>query len=324
MPSLQGDAPLPYPSDVRTSTLALVLPLVLSGAARAADPVPVGGIGDIVGPRSLALQASTGIASGNEGLYVNPGAIASRKRYEIDGGAFFDRRGADTVGQVFGGSIVDSESSPMTAGVSYLRVQKGPYEGNLVHFALAGPLTEGFYLGVLGKYLSLTGQTVGGTPVLGTPASPASPITLPNVSAVTADAGIFWQVAHLVSLGVAGYNLVPVGNKIVAPLGMGAGVAVGSDRSFQVTGDWRTDFDAPAGRNANRWAAGAEALLFDMVPVRAGWMKDGPLDTSWWSAGVGLVTPTGVALDVGYRQSMDDPKARVIAATLKLFVNVGK
>ena len=324
MPSLPGDAPLPYPPDVRTSTIALVLPLVLSSAVRAADPVPAAGIPDYVGPRSLALQASTGVASGNEGLYVNPGAIAARKRYEIDGGALFDRRGAQTVGQFFGGSIVDSESSPVTAGVSYLRVGKGPYEGNLVHFALAGPLTEGFYLGVLGKYLSLTGQTVGATPVLGAPGTPAAPVKLANLTAVTADAGILWQVAHLVSLGVAGYNLVPVGNKIAAPLGMGAGVAVGSDRSFQVTGDWRTDFDAPAGKNANRWAAGAEALLFDMVPVRAGWMTDGLLDTSWWSAGVGLVTPTGVALDVGYRQSIDDPKARVIAATLKLFVNVGK
>jgi hypothetical protein len=304
---------------VRTSTTALVLSLLLSGAARAADPIPAGGIPDIVGPRSLALGASTGVAAGNEGLYVNPGAIAARKRYAIEGGALFDRRGADTVGRFFGGSIVDSESAPLTAGVSYLRAQKGLYDGNLIHFALAGPLTEGFYLGVSGKYLSVTGQsvttTVGGTPVQ---------TKLADLSAVTADAGILWQVASLVSVGAAGYNLVPVGNKLAAPLGMGAGVGIGSDRSFQVTADWRTDFDAPAGKNATRYAAGAEALLFDMVPVRAGWMKDGLLDTSWWSAGIGIVTPTGVALDFGYRQSVDDPSARMIGATLKLFVNVAK
>jgi hypothetical protein len=303
---------------VRTSTPALLASLLLAGAARAADPVPVGGIPDLVGPRGLALGASVGAASSNEGLYVNPGAVAARKRYSIEGGALFDRRGADTVGRFFGGSIVDSESSPVTAGVSYLRAQKGPYEGSLVHFALAGPLAEGFYLGVSGKYLSLSGQDLA-TAGSGLPAG-----TLPKVSAVTADAGVLWQVSRLVSLGVAGYNLVPVSNKVAAPLGMAAGVAVGSDTSFQVTGDWRTDFDAPSGKNATRWAAGAEALLFDMIPVRAGFMKDGFLDTKWWSAGVGVVTPTGVALDFGYRQSLDDPSARMIGATLKLFVNVGR
>jgi hypothetical protein len=289
---------------VRTSTTGLVLSLALCTAARAADPIPAGGIPDIVGPRSLGLAASIGAASGNDGLYVNPGAIAARRRYAIEGGAFFDRRGAETVDRFLGGSIVDSESSPVTAGVSYLRAQKGLYTGNLVHFALAGPLTEGFFLGVGGKYLSLEGPR--------------------KTTAVTADAGVLWQVVELLSVGVSGYNLVPVGNKLAAPMGMGAGLAVGSDRSFQVTGDWRSDFDRLGNKTANRWAAGAEALLLDLIPVRAGWMKDEVLDTSWWSAGVGIVTPTGVALDVGYRQSIEDPKARTIAATLKFFVNAAK
>lgn len=301
---------------MRTSTLAPLLALALTGTARAADPVPAGGIPDLVGPRTLGLAASIGAASGNEGLYVNPGAIAARRRYAIEGGVLFDRRGADTVDRFLGGSIVDSQSSPMTAGVSFQRAQRGPYEGNLVHLALAGPLAEGFFLGVTGKYLSLSGQTVAA-------GGGATPTKLPDVSAVTADAGLLWLVTPYLSLGVAGYDLVPVGNAAVAPLGMGAGVAVGSDRSFQVTADWRTSFDAPSGK-ATRWAAGAEALLFDMLPVRAGWLKDGLLDTSWWTAGVGLVTPTGVALDVGYRQSVDDAKARMIGATLKLFVNVAK
>jgi hypothetical protein len=174
-------------------------------------------------------------------------------------------------------------------------------------------------VGASGKYLSLSGETLtavsGGAPVQ---------LKLPDVSAVTADAGLLWQVAEYVSVGIAGYNLVPISNKIVAPMGMGAGVAVGSDRSFQVTGDWRADFDRLGTKTANRWAAGAEALLLDMIPVRAGWMKDEVLGTTWWSAGVGLVSPNGVALDVGYRQSLDDSKARTIAATLKFFVNVAK
>lgn len=322
MPSLPGDAPLPYPPPVRTSTTALALSLwtLLSGAARAADPVPAGGIPDLVGPRSLGLAASIGAASGNEGLYVNPGAIAARRRYAIEGGAYLDRRGAETADRFFGGSIVDSESSPVTAGVSYQRAQRGPYTGNLFHVALAGPLAEGVFLGVSGKYLSLDGPTVALLP-FGDPA--ARPVEPGGVKAITADAGLLWQVSQYVSFGAAGYNLVPIGNEIVAPAGMGAGLAVGSDRTLQVTADWRTSFDAPAGR-ANRWSAGAEALLFDVVPVRAGWMKDDLLDTSWWSAGVGLVSRNGLALDVGYRQSLDDGDARTIAATLKFFMNVAQ
>jgi hypothetical protein len=292
---------------VRTFTTSVALLCALCGAARAADPVPAGGIPDLTGPRNLGLAASIGAASSNDGIYVNPGAIAARKRYALEAGALFDRRGGTTVDRFLGGSVVDSESSPVTAGVSFQQAQLGLYTGNLVHLALAGPLMEGFFLGVSGKYQSLTGATV-------------SAVKLKDVRAVTADAGVLWIVSELVSVGVTGYNLVPVNSEATAPLGMGAGIALGSDRSFQVTADWRTDLDRP-GSKTNRWAAGAEVLVLNMIPLRAGWMKDELLDTTWWSAGAGLVNANGVAIDVGYRQSIEDPKARTIAATLKIFVN---
>jgi hypothetical protein len=56
------------------------------------------------------------------------------------------------------------------------------------------------------------------------------------------------------------------------------------------------------------------------VPIRAGWSRDEVLGGRWWSAGVGLVSRSGVALDVGYRQSLDDASARTIAGTLKMFL----
>ncbi len=300
MRSLPGHLPLPYPRWVPTRTfVALALSLALAGAARAADAPPPGGVADIVGPRTLGLSASIGAAASNDGIYANPAAIAARKRYSIESGVVLDRRGAVTADRFLGGSIVDSQTSAVTGGVSFLRAQLGAYTGNVVHLAFAGPVAERFYLGVGGKYLSLDGAK--------------------NVSAATADAALFWQVSELVSVGFAGYNLVPVGNEDVAPMGTGAGIALGSDTSVQLTGDWRADFDR-RGKTANRWAAGVEVLLGRLVPVRAGWMKDEVLDTQWWSAGVGLVSQNGVALDVGYRQSFDDPSARTVAATLKLFL----
>jgi hypothetical protein len=53
--------------------------------------------------------------------------------------------------------------------------------------------------------------------------------------------------------------------------------------------------------------------------VRAGYVLDETLDTQWWSIGAGLVT-RDVAIDVGYRQSVDATSARTIAATVKLYV----
>lgn len=284
---------------------ALALSLALAGPALAAEALPegappVGGVADVLGPRTLGLSASIGAAAGNDGIYVNPAALAARKRYAIEAGLLLDRRGSVTADRFLGGSVVDSQTSAATGGVAFQRAQLGTYTGNLVHLAFAAPIAPQLFLGVGGKYLSLDGPD--------------------RVSAVTADAGIFWQVADLVSLGVTGYNLVPIGNEAVAPMGAGAGIAIGSDRIFQVTGDWRGDFDRPGGTTTNRYAAGVELLLASLVPVRAGWMMDDVLDTQWWSAGIGLISRNGVAIDVGYRQSFDDASARTVAATLKVFL----
>lgn len=273
--------------------------LLLAGSASAAEPPAPTGIPDLVGPRALALSSGIGIAASNEGIYLNPAAAGARKRYSVEGLLLVDRRGADTTAEFVGGSIVDSQSGPVTGGVSYVRAQRGDFTGDVWHAMLSGPIAQDFHLGVAGKYLSVKGTK--------------------NLSAATVDAGIFWQVADLLSIGAAGYNLVPVANDLAAPRGAGAGVGIGNDRSFQVTADWRADFDR-AGKTTNRYGAGVEVLLGQLVPLRAGWSKDDVLGARWWSIGAGLVTQSGIALDVGYRQSLDDASARTVAATLKVFL----
>jgi hypothetical protein len=273
--------------------------LFLAGSASAAEPPAPVGIPDLVGPRALALSSGIGIAASNEGIYLNPAAAGARKRYSIEGLLLVDRRGADTTAQFVGGSVVDSLSGPVTGGLSYVRAGQGDFTGSVWHAMVSGPIAQDLHLGVAGKYLSVKGPR--------------------NVSAATVDAGLFWQVADVLSIGAAGYNLVPIANEIVAPRGAGAGVGIGNDRSFQVTADWRADFDR-AGKTTNRYGAGLEVLLGQLVPLRAGWSRDETLGTKWWSLGAGLVTQTGIALDVGYRQSLDDPTARTVAATLKVFL----
>jgi hypothetical protein len=285
-------------------SLGIVL-LAASAAAAAQTPLPAG-YPDLVGPRALALSASTGIAAGNEGIYVNPAAMASRKRYSVELGGFVDRRGADSTARFYGASVLDSMTSEaVAAAISFVRSDEGPYQGNAWNGAVGGRIAQGLYLGLGGKYLSLKGPE--------------------NLSAATVDVGMFWQVADSLSIGAAGYNLVDIGNPLVAPMGVGAGIRFGSDRSFQLTGDWRADFDrvttsSGAPKTTNRWAVGAEVLLGQLIPVRAGWMRDETLGGSWWSAGAGIITRGGVAFDVGYRQSLDDQSARMIAGSLKVFL----
>lgn len=296
--SLPGARRLRILGRVHVRILGHLAALLLAGAAAAAEPPPTG-IPDLAGPRSLALGASVGVAANNEGLLVNPAAIGTRRRYSVETLGILDRRGADTTGGWFGGSVIDSISAPMTAGFGYLRAHEGAFTGNMWTLALAGPLAERFHLGVSGKAFSLRGQE--------------------DVTAVTVDAGIFWQVADLLSLGAVGYNLVPIATDPVAPRGVGGGIAVGSDRRAQVTADWRADLDR-LGKTSNRYAAGGEVLLGRLFAVRAGYTKDEVLDTTWWSAGIGLAARSGVALDLGYRQSVDDASARTLAASLKVFL----
>jgi hypothetical protein len=279
--------------------ISVGIALLVAGAASAAEPPLPGGLPDLVGPRSLALGASIGIAHANEGVFVNVASLAARKRYSIETAGYVDRRGAENVARLYGGSVVDSVSAAVAGAFSYMKADEGPYTGNAWWAALAGELTTGLYVGVGGKYLDFEGPD--------------------PTSAATVDAGLFWQIADYVSLGAAGYNLVSIANDAVAPMGYGAGVGLGSDRSFQLTADWRADLDR-AGKTTNRFAAGAEVLLGEAVPLRAGWMRDETLGGSWWSIGAGIVTRQGVALDFAYRQSFDDLSARTIAASIKVFL----
>jgi hypothetical protein len=295
---------------VRTPFLCHAAAALLASAAsaRAADPVPAGGLPDVVGPRTLALGGGVGLATGNEGLFLSPGAIAARTRYSVDTVGYLDRRGAENPTQIFGGSVVDSKTSPITAAFSYLRVQHaaagaGDLHGNAWTLAFAGPIADRLYVGAAGKFMSLGG--------------------VEQVKAATVDAGFFWQVSQLVSVGGAGYNLVPVSHELAAPQGVGAGLTIGSEDVFQLTGDWRADLDR-AEVTKNRYGVGAELLVGKMIPLRAGYQIDEVLDTRWWSVGAGLVSRNGVALDLGYRQSVDNSDARTFAASLRVFLDLGQ
>jgi hypothetical protein len=281
---------------VPTKSTVLLAICVLPFAAGAAEPIPAGGVAELSGPRAVGIGAAVGIASGNDAIYVNPGALAARRRYSAEAQLWVERRGAENAAQVWTGSVADSLSGPVAAAVAYGRVTDGYQTGSLYHLAMAGAIAQGIYLGVSGKYFDL---------------SPG------GVSAATVDAGLFWEPSDGISVGVAGYNLAPTSHDAELPRGVGAGISLGSDTSLHGTFDWRADLDR-AGETTNRWAFGAEVLLGGVAPLRAGYVIDETLDTKWWSIGAGLVSANGGGIDLAYRQSVDDPSARVISVAAKL------
>lgn len=300
--------------NARPLLAAAALAAALAPAPPAAAQVPVfdppaGGLADVTGPRALALGGGTGVASGNDGIFVNPGATAARKRYSVEGLFAADRRGGADAGKYVGASVVDALSSPVAASFAWVHPLEGFQGGNLFVGGLSGAVADRAWLGVQGRYLSVREEDAAGA--------------VTRVNAVTADAGLYWEVSDLLSVGVAGFNLVPTGHERSAPRTLAAGLAVGSDTSLKLTADWRADFDrvrdaADRARTTNRFGLGLEVFLGDMVPIRAGWLKDETLDTSWWSAGAGLVAPNGVAIDLGYRQSLTKPDAREVVVAFKL------
>jgi hypothetical protein len=281
---------------VQARTLLLTAALLVAGPAAAAEPPP-SGIPGLIGPRALALQANVAVASSNDALFVNPAALGARRRYSVDVLYTLEQRGSTPASQYVGTSVADSVSAAVTAAAGYVWTFEGDYTGSLYQAALAAPFSDGFLVGVTTKYLDLDGPR--------------------PVGAATVDAGIFWQVSRYLSIGGAGYNLVPIDNAAVAPMAAAAGLAIGSDESFQFAAEWYANFDTPQG-TLHRYSAGAEYLLAKLFAVRAGYAYDEIQDSQRWSAGFGLVTGS-VALEAGYQQDVSYPQARTMSFSLRVF-----
>jgi len=285
---------------VRSAVLAAIAGTVLCSVARGDSPLPAG-VPDLVGARALSIGASRGLAGGNDGIFTNAASLAARRRYSLESTWFLDRVGSDTAIQALGASAVDSETGAVTGGFAYTHVLSGPWVGNLFHLPIAFPLAGSLFGGVTGKYQSLSGPQND------------------EMRAFNVDASAFWQASSLIGLGVSGYNLLDTGHRQIQPRAFGAGVSVGDDRRFHVAADWRGD-EHRQGKLTSLYAVGGELLLGDMVPVRAGLMKDETRNASFWSAGLGLVTTGGFGVDLGYRQRFEDPREWTMAVAVKVYI----
>jgi hypothetical protein len=282
-----------------TPALAALLSLAALGADLPAPATPA----DLAGARSLAIGATLAMPGGNDGMFVNAAALAARRRYAVETQFVQERVGSTRAWQAAQVSVVDSETAAFTGGLAYTRVSQGTYTGNLFHLAAAGALGGGVLAGVTAKYLDLSSGTGTGS----------------GIGVTTVDLSLYYQPVPLVAVGVAGYNLIPVGHVGQVPRAFGMGFAVGDDQRVRLAADWRRDLQR-AGKPTDLWAFGAEALVLEMFPVRAGYVRDGTRGGTSWSVGSGLVSSQGLALDLSYRQSITAPDDRTFAAALKIFI----
>lgn len=281
----------------RGLTLALALALA-AGAARAAEP-PLGpSLAEMIYARSAALGAYLGVVPGADAIVFNPAALAARKAFTAELQYYTDRLGSDMQAQFYGLAVVDSTTGPVAGGASVTRAQTLGYQGWVNDVALAVPIFGGFYLGGTIEYLTFSGPV--------------------PVNAVTATASAFLEIGQVVTIGATAYNFINIYHADLVPRGFGAGVAVGSDRLFHLSADWR-GLRGSDDVVKNSFAAGFEVLLFDLIPLRGGYLFDDWRQGQWWSAGTGIVTPWGVALDLTYRQAIGYTSARTFAGTLKFF-----
>lgn len=286
--------------DAVLRVLTLVVAVALAASSARAEPSAPLGPSDLLGARSLALSAYRGLVPGNDGIFFNAAGLAVQRRYVLEAHYLNDRASSESLEQLFGLSVVDS-TNPLAAGLAWTRMFSGLYVGNVFALALAAPIGQQLFAGATLKYLSVDGPDN------------------QQVRSANADASLFWVVSEMISIGVAGYNLAPATFRQFLPRGVGAGVAVGNDRLFHITADWRADFDRQD-KTTFAFGFGGELLAIDMVALRAGYLNDDILGGQWLSGGVGIMSSAGVGLDLAYRQGLEDTSRYTLMAALKVYL----
>lgn len=274
-------------------------------------------LGEIAHPRSLAMGgAQQAFGGSTNAIFANPANLPLYRVYHVEGLAAF---GPEARRQSYGGAIVDSSTSRLAGGFGGTWSQMDP-DGIKRSFTdlrltLAYPLGERLGVGVTGRYLRVTQRTSAGP--LG--ASLASDGTSgdPIFSQFTFDAGLAAQITENIRLGLSGRNLTAPGTQL-APVGLAAGGGY-SNGTVTIEADELIDFTTWGGARG-RTMAGAEVLLGDHFPVRAGYRYDDGTKTHGLGLGVGYVERQ-FSIDLGGRRDIvADHPAMMIGVGIRFFI----
>ena len=234
----------------------------------------------------------------NGAIYLNPAGIARLTHYSVE--LMWARLpgGIDA----FHGSIVDTKTQPIGVGIGYTW-SPGETDRHDGRLALAYPaVPDRLFVGTSLRYLFLD-----------------HPSGEDNASAFTLDAGL---AAHLGSgffLGATAHPLLD-DQALDETDGRTFGFGLAWEGAASIAADLLLD-PAQEGGDRLAYAAGAEYIFGQDVPVRLGWtFAPAANNAHTLSLGFGVVTITGV-LDLAYRQRIDEgSEDRTFALSLPLFM----
>jgi hypothetical protein len=277
-------------------------------------------LGEIQHPRAVAMAgANQAFGGSTTAIFVNPANLALYRVYHLEGLAAFS---PEARRQSYGGAIADSSTSRLAGGFggTWSQMDSDGIRRTWadLRLTLAYPLGDRFSLGLTGRYLRVGQATAAGP--LG--ASLASDGTKgdPVFSQFTFDAGAAVQITESIRLGVTGRNLTATGTSL-APLVLAGGLGY-SNGTVTVEGDTLIDFTTYDSVRA-RGMLGAELLLADRFPVRAGYRYDAGIKTHGIGLGAGYVDKKFSIELAGRRDIVADHPATMISIGLRLFIDSG-
>ena len=121
--------------------------------------------------------------------------------------------------------------------------------------------------------------------------------------ALTLAPSIATVIQDSVIVSITAENVIPTGNPD-APLGMSTGTRWQISRQLALAFDTEVDFESVEDKVAFTPMVGAEFRAGDVVPLRAGWRRDGVDGTRWLTGGIGVENESvglsyGLSLDLG-------------------------
>jgi hypothetical protein len=248
---------------------------------------------EIETPRIAATNGATrALSTSTEALFENPANMSIARVYHLSALA---QIWPESGRQSYGAAAVDSVGSSARlaggVGATYNTQDTDGIDRRWtdIRFALSYPLSDQFYVGVGGRYLTLSQNGQG---PLGTSLASSGLAGEHVVHGLALDAGATVKAAEGLSLSVVGTNLNNPGNGF-EPTGVAGGLGYGKDL-FSIEGDVAFDFTT-WNKKTTRAMAGGEVLLGDHFPLRAGYRYDDGAKSHSLSGGVGYVDTTFAA-----------------------------
>lgn len=308
------------------SAAAIAVALVASSPAIAhADPSSTSieqgyELGEIQHPRTVGMAGAQQVFGGSTtAIFVNPANLPLYRVYHLEGLAAF---GPESGRQSYGGAIADSSTSRLAGGLGGTWSQMDPdgikRQFTDLRLTLAYPLGDRVSLGATGRYLRVQQKVASGP--LGASLASDGTRDEPIFNAFTFDAGAAVQVSEQIRIGVSGRNLTAPGTGL-APLALAGGVGW-SNQTVTIEADSLIDFTTFGSARA-RAMLGAELLVADRFPLRAGYRYDAGMKTHAASLGAGYVERKFSVEVGGRRDVVGDNPATLISIGVRFFIDSG-